>query len=95
MNIMPKEDIVTYGERIVRTEFNPGQNSIVDRIKSQSAELINTIYDYWVSMNSASQEAITKEDRTEINRLCALAIDEVEKASMYGVKAATTLNKKR
>jgi hypothetical protein len=66
-------DQKTLGEARVRTEFNPGNNSIVDQIKQKSAELINLC------------ETLKEKD----GRLASLAQTSYEEAAMWAVKAAT------
>ena len=61
------------GEKRVRTEFNPSQDGIVDKINQKSAELINLC------------ESIKDKDP----RLCALAQTNYELAAMLAVKLAT------
>ena len=63
----------TYGEKIVRTDFNVTGSSTVNDIKSLSAKLINLV----------------TEMETPDNRLVALAVTHYETAAMFAVKAAT------
>jgi hypothetical protein len=58
----------------VRGDFNPSSNSIVDRIKRQSADLID----------------LCETLKTLDPRLAALAQTAYEEAAMWAVKAATT-----
>ncbi|ACU61348.1 Acb2/Tad1 domain-containing protein [Chitinophaga pinensis] len=64
---------LTVGEQRVRTQFNPGNNSVVDQIKQKTAELIN----------------LCEELKTKEPRLSSLAQTEYETAAMWAVKAAT------
>lgn len=68
--------MVSIGEKGVRTEFNPSNNSTVDELKQKSAELINLVEE----LKGANQE---------INRLVSLAQTHYEDAAMWAVKAAT------
>lgn len=64
----------TTGESRVRTSFNVGDNSDVDKIKKASAELINLV------------DAAKAKDP----RLAALAMTAYEEAAMWAVKLVTT-----
>ena len=64
----------TKGELLVRTNFNVGDNSDVDKIKKATAELINLV------------EAAKEKDP----RLAALACTSYEEAAMWAVKLVTT-----
>lgn len=63
----------SFGERIVRTEFNPANNGTVDQIKQKTAELIN----------------LCDELKEKDGRLASIAITTYEQAAMWAVKAAT------
>jgi hypothetical protein len=63
----------SFGELMVRTEFNPDANSDVDLIKQKTAELINLVNDL----------------KTADRRLVSLAITGYENSAMWAVKAAT------
>lgn len=62
------------GEIRVRTNFNVGDNSEVDKIKKDSAELINLV------------DSLKEKDP----RLAALAMTSYEEAAMWAVKLVTT-----
>ena len=62
------------GELRVRTDFNVGDSSDVDKIKKASAELINIV-------DSAKEKD---------PRLAALAMTAYEEAAMWAVKLVTT-----
>jgi len=64
---------LTKGEQMVRTTFNPSQDSTVDQIKQKTAELINLV------------ESVREKDP----RLTSLALTHYETAAMFAVKAAT------
>lgn len=63
----------SFGERIVRTDFNPANNGVVDQIKQKTAELIN----------------LCDELKEQDGRLASIAITTYEQAAMWAVKAAT------
>jgi hypothetical protein len=63
----------SFGERIVRTGFNPANNTVVDQIKQKTAELIN----------------LCDELKEKDGRLASIAITTYEQAAMWAVKAAT------
>lgn len=71
----------TLGEKRVRAAFNPSLNSLVDQIKTKSAELIDLCEQYKPHNNG------------EIGRLWSLAQTHYEDAAMWAVKAATGDNK--
>jgi len=64
---------MTIGELRVRTEFNPGKDSVVDQLKQKSAELID----------------LCETLKTKDARLASLAQTAYEEAAMWAVKAAT------
>jgi len=65
---------MSLGEDRVRSKFNPSSDEVVDKIKTQSAALIDLC------------EALKSLDP----RLAALAQTAYEEAAMWAVKAATT-----
>jgi hypothetical protein len=64
---------MTIGEDRVRTKFNPSADGVVDKIKQQSAALID------ICENLKDKDA----------RLASLAQTHYEDAAMWAVKAAT------
>jgi hypothetical protein len=70
---------MSIGEDRVRTKFNPSADGLVDKIKQQTAELINLCHDHLPSGPNAEE-----------NRLWSLAMTHYEDAAMWAVKAATT-----
>jgi hypothetical protein len=73
---------MSLGADRVRVKFNPSNDSLVDKIKSKSAELIDLCEEMKTTAQTASQ--------SEYVRLCALAQTAYEEAAMWAVKAATT-----
>lgn len=71
----------TLGEKRVRTSFNPSNDSAIDRIKQQTARII----DYLDEMSNGTEKEIAAEQR----RLIEKAQDAYEEAAMWAVKAAT------
>jgi hypothetical protein len=69
-------EALTLGESRVRTKFNPSADTLVDKIKSQSAALIDLC-------------ATLTTEKSETKRLVALAQSAYEEAAMWAVKAAT------
>lgn len=67
----------TLGEIIVRTEFNPSKNSLVDDIKQRTAELINLV------------NCLPNSTNPEVRKLQGCAINNYELAAMLAAKAAT------
>lgn len=91
----------TYGEAVVRTEFNPSANSTVDQIKQKSAELINLIRDeVYIKLAKLSGFEFNddnfdayNEHYTEISECLQSALEaerHIKKASMLAVFAATS-----
>lgn len=69
-------DHKTLGENRVRTTFNPSDDSVVQNIKDKAAELINYVND-------------NISDHSDSYRLKVKALDAIEEAAMWAVKAAT------
>jgi hypothetical protein len=65
--------MATLGETRVRTTFNPSADSVVDKLKQKSAELID----------------MCEQLKSKDPRLAALAQTAYEEAAMWAVKAAT------
>ena len=65
---------MSIGEDRVRLDFNPSDNSVVGRIKSETAALID----------------LCEELKSKDVRLAALAQTAYEEAAMWATKAATT-----
>lgn len=71
------------GARRVRESFNPSKDSLVDKIKRYTADLI----DLCAEVKFASME---HPDGDEQARLASLAMTAYEEAAMWAVKAVTT-----
>lgn len=67
----------TIGEKRVRTSFNVSNDNFVDRIKLETASIINQI------------DSLKDGSHPEKLRLIELAITAYEQAAMWAVKAAT------
>jgi hypothetical protein len=67
----------TIGEKRVRTSFNVSNDKFVDRIKNETASIINQI------------DSLKDGSESEKLRLIALAQTAYEEAAMWAVKAAT------
>ena len=74
------KDLETIGEYRVGVSFNPSNSHKVDVIKSMAAALIDEIDSIAVNFGFAPDEVV---------RLKNIAMDEVESAAMWAVKAAT------
>ena len=72
-------DGYSLGSQRVRESFNPSQDGMVDKIKRQTADLI----DLCEGFREQSGDG-------ERMRLAALAMTAYEEAAMWAVKAATT-----
>lgn len=87
-----EEKISTLGEQRVRISFNPSKESVVDRIKQKSAELIDilqTVRNDEVSKTYGKSPAQLQALSGEKIRLISLAQTAYEEAAMWAVKAAT------
>ena len=74
---------LTYGQKAVGIKFNPGELKDVDVIKQKCAELIDMMDDLRKSQNTL------KNSPSEGQRLCSIAITEMQTAQMWLVKAIT------
>ena len=72
------------GENRVRTDFNVSNSSVVDDVKSKSAQLINLVQN-----GIDIPEGTPPEAQGEFVRLKSLAMTAYEEAAMWAVKAAT------
>jgi len=68
----------------VRESFNPSKDSLVDKIKRHTADLIDLCQDLKTVKGTSEADA-------EQARLAALAQTNYEQAAMWAVKAATTV----
>jgi hypothetical protein len=82
----------TLGEQRVRTTFNPSNESVVDRIKQKSAELIDLLQaernDEVSKTYDKTPEQLQAQSGEKL-RLISLAQTAYEEAAMWAVKAAT------
>lgn len=78
-----KEIPLTYGQKAVGLKFNPGHFTDVDIIKKKCAELIDMMDDLRKSQNTFHNKS------SEGQRLCSIAITEMQTAQMWLVKAIT------
>lgn len=76
---LPNPDGMSLGAQRVRESFNPSANSMVDKIKRYTADLIDLCEELKSIVNSGEQY-----------RLVAKAQTAYEEAAMWAVKAATT-----
>lgn len=72
------KDNLTFGERACGVSFNPGGDQIVASIKSEFAEVVDTL--------NFHREAATD---PEVKRMLSIAITETQTAQMWAVKAVT------
>ncbi len=82
----------TLGEQRVRTTFNPSNESVVDRIKQKSAELIDLLQAVRNDEVSKTYDKTPQELQAQSGeklRLISLAQTGYEEAAMWAVKAAT------
>lgn len=74
----------TLGEFRVRTEFNPSNDGLVDKLKQASAAYVDLVNS--INVPTREDEGVL---RGEIERWKSLAKTEIESASHWAVKAAT------
>lgn len=82
----------TLGEQRVRIDFNVSGSTVVDALKSKTAELINdlqTMRNDEVSKTYDKGPEVKEQVSGEKLRLIALAQTTYEEAAMWAVKAAT------
>lgn len=82
----------TLGEKRVRISFNINNDSIVDKIKQKSADLIdflNAVKNDEVSKTYEKTPQELQDQSGEKLRLISLAQTKYEEAAMWAVKAAT------
>lgn len=82
----------TLGEQRVRTTFNPSNDSVVEKIKQKSAELIDllqTLRNDEVSKSYGHEPDANELLSGEKLRLISIAQTTFEEAAMWAVKAAT------
>jgi len=70
---------MTLGQNRVRAAFNPSGSSLIDDIKTHTAELIDICADHKNDTAGTAEQA----------RLWSLAMTAYEEAAMWAVKAAT------
>jgi len=75
--------IGSLGAKRVRESFNPSKDSMVDKIKRYTADLIDLCHEL-----KLDSEGLPHEE--EQSRLASLAMTAYEEAAMWAVKAATT-----
>jgi hypothetical protein len=74
---------MSLGTDRVRTSFNPSNDSVVDKIKWKTSELIDLC-------EAARNDIFVASGNTEATRLWSLAMTAYEEAAMWAVKATTT-----
>lgn len=77
----------TNGQRIVRMNFNPSDETYVYKLKEKSAELIDLITEMGNDM--VDSQTITEKDLPEFIELLNIAKRKYEESCMWAVKAAT------
>jgi hypothetical protein len=84
---------MTKGEYKVGINFNPSQEDVVGRIKRLAADFIDLVDAIEVKGSAEdSDEDYPEKSWTQVHevlRLKAIAMSEIESASMWAVKAAT------
>jgi hypothetical protein len=79
---MTDEREMTFGERTVRHNFNPSEDSKVSAIKRCAADLID--------MCEELRQGVAAEGTSmEVARCASIAITHIETGAMFAVKAAT------
>ncbi len=92
MKDIKEQTMPTLGEQRVRTTFNPSNESVVDRIKQKSAELIDLLQAVMNDEVSKTYEKTPEQLQAfsgEKLRLISIAQTSYEEAAMWAVKAVT------
>lgn len=85
---MPETTNQTLGERIVRADFNASRDNAVSNLKNSFARMINLVDSITLKAEEGTDYP-TVDDMRELDRLKQLAINDLERAAMWAVKAAT------
>lgn len=72
------------GRAIIRCNFNPSENKLVDQIKEKSAELIDLLQDSLIPTPDENRTIAPNQAR-----LLSIAKTKYEEACLWAVKAAT------
>ena len=92
MDNIQETPMPTLGEQRVRTTFNPSNESVIDRIKQKSAELIDLLQAVRNDEVSKTYDKTSEQLQVQSGeklRLISLAQTGYEEAAMWAVKAAT------
>lgn len=76
---------MTIGEKRIRTEFNPGNNNMVQNFKERYAHLMNDLE----GIKDFNVPGLEPTKDPEKLRLIALAMTSLEESAMWAVKALT------
>jgi len=79
-------EVQSKGEFRVGVDFNPSHDVVVDKLKRQAADLIDTIEE--IGVRFGGEEFVARHDG-EVARLKSLAQTSIEDGAMWAVKAAT------
>lgn len=84
----------TIGEKVVRTDFNVSGSNEVAEFKNKCAGLVNDMIEVLKGPIKGTPPNLDGEDTAKLyeerRRLALKALNHLEAASMYGVKALTT-----
>lgn len=69
---------LTFGEKAVGIQFNPGKNPVVDSLKRKYADVLDECF----NLRETSTDP-------EVKRMASIAITEAQTSQMWAVKAAT------
>lgn len=75
---VPDTEPTTYGQSLVGIQFNPANDTGVNKVKQQFADIID-------KMDALRSET----NNPEVKRLASIAITEAQGAQMWAVKAIT------
>lgn len=85
---MEEEKELTYGEKLVGLNFNPGNFPEVDRIKKHYAEIIDILNKQRENIK-VDTILLDPPKTSELPRLLSIAITEAQSSQMWAVKAIT------
>jgi len=83
----------TYGQRLVRVQFNPAGSTDVDALKTAAATLIDLIWDYLQKLEDSSTEdmdLVQVEHHEHAMECLSIAISRAEECCMWAVKGLTS-----
>ena len=85
-----KNNSPTFGEKVIRVDFNASGSDKVHKIKTKFAELINEMQAYKNDFVSTYYDSVEPENASEVLRLHSLTLAHIETSAMFAVKFITS-----